>query len=126
MSGIIHYMKVLTSIIFFVGITGAIAQETRFVGRPQDEQRKIVEKAIKLKQGDSYQTVTNALGKPDLEKGSGSDGKGPTGRLLHYSLFRGASTRVDCEEGFNTRFVQVILDIKTDRVHLVYIHAVLQ
>ncbi len=119
-------MKILISFLFLVGIIGALAQETRFIGRPPDEQRKIVEKAIRLKAGDSYQTVTNALGKPDLDKGFGSNGVGPTQRLLHYNLSRGASTPLGFDGGFNTRFVQVYLDIKTDRVDSVYIKAVLQ
>ncbi len=117
-------MKALISLMLVVVVAGALAQSvthrTKWVSLPQGARRKLVEKAVTLKSGDSYQSVTNALGTPDIDKGFSAQGQ----RLLHYNLSRpeGAAP-LQNEHSF---YVRVYLNSKTDRVQSVYIQAALQ
>lgn len=122
-------MKKLIPFVLLVGVAAALAQSithrTKFVSRPAGEARRLVEKAVTLKAGDSYQTVTNALGKPDLDQGFGgrSDRPGPAQRLLHYNLSRPEGTPLG---GEHAMFVQVYLDFKSERVDSIFIKASLR
>jgi hypothetical protein len=120
-------MKIFIPIVLLFGMAAGLAQSithwTKWVSRPTAERRKIVEKAVTLKAGDSYQSVTNALGKPDLDEGFGSDGKGPTQHILHYNLSRPEGFPIDSD---HARFVRVYLDFKTKRVQHIFIKASLQ
>ena len=127
-------MRTFIPILLLIGIVAALAQSitehTKFISRPAGEARKIVEKAVTLKAGDSYQTVTNALGKPDLDQAfaaraeySGQTNMPPAQRMLHYNLSRPEGTPLG---GANARYVQVFIDFKTERVDSIFIHASLR
>ena len=122
-------MKTLIALVLVIGLAAVVAQSitehTKIIGLPPAAARKLVEKAVTLKSGDSYQTVTNALGKPDLDQAFGgrSDRPGPAQRCLHYNLFRPEGAPLGREPA---RYVEVYLDFKTERVDSIFIKASLQ
>jgi len=63
----LHIMKSLVLILMLVA-TGVQAQTHPSFQLDPDAKRKLVQKAAALEGGDSYQTVTNALGSPSLDQ----------------------------------------------------------
>lgn len=122
-------MKTFIPIILLVGIIGALAQSVmvpEFVPRSAAESRALIGKALALKAGDSFQTVTNALGSPDPGVGSAS-----TIPTLHYSLW--SPNAFSTNYGFCAvisveaiSYVTVRLDPQTQRVSSILIKAALQ
>jgi len=77
--------------------------------------RKLVEKAVTLKAGDSFQTVTNALGKPTTDTNYGDDW-----HILEYhiQIWEGAY-------GEDAEFLKIRLD-KSNRVISIWVRAELK
>lgn len=127
--GLHSFMNIRIPFVLLVVTGSVLAQSitdyTRWVARPAGEHRKLVEKAVTLKRGDSYQTVTNALGKPDLDQafGATSGRSGPTQRRLHYNLSRPEGFHWESE---HARFIQVLINYETERVDYIFIKATLQ
>ena len=124
-------MKTFIPIILLVGIIGSLAQSVivpEVVSRSAAESRTLIGKALTLKAGDSFQTVTNALGSPDPGVGSAS-----TIPTLHYSLW--SPNAFSTNYGFcavnlisveSISYVTVRLDPQTQRVSSILIKATLQ
>ena len=121
--GITHRMKTFIALLA-IGIVAAVAQSiterTKFVSLSGAATRKLLQTAVTLKKGDSYQTVTNALGKPDLDQSGGfrSDRPGPTSRILQYNVSRPEGASFGNEHAY---YVTVSLDFKTDLVTSIFI-----
>lgn len=124
-------MKPILLFLLVVATVAAIAQGITHRLAPTvsvdvPTKRKLVEKAVVLKAGDSFQTVTNALGKPtadtthttrpDPQTGSFRQ----TGRFLEYhmQIWEGA-------HGEDAEFVKISLD-EDARVQWVVIRAKLR
>lgn len=117
-------MKTFISLFLTIGTVAAVAQSiterTKFVSLSRAATRNLLEKAVTLKKGDSYQTVTNALGKPDLDGTGGfrSDRPGPASRVLQYNVSRPEGASFDNQ---HASYVTVSLDFKTDLVTSIFI-----
>ena len=117
-----HHMKTLTLFLVVLATVAHAEQQPSFQ-LDTSAKRKLVEKALALKVGDSFQTVTNALGKAT------SDQTGTTkesGRFISRSLKYYA---VIWERGLvnelHDELVDVTLDEK-DRVRSVRIRVTLE
>ena len=120
--GVSSTMKILALLLFLVAPVVLAEQHPSFQ-LDATAKRKLVEKASALKVGDSFQTVTNALGTPTFDGTFASKESGRrVGRSLKYYA-------VIWQRGLVNQFNDELVDITLDergRVRSIYIRVTLE
>jgi hypothetical protein len=121
-------MKILTCLLLAVVVSMGTGSEPTSPRHPSFQlvakaKRVLVEKAVALKQGDSYHSVTNRLGTPTYDQAlARKEDNHAIGRSLKYYVVRWEGGQVN---EFYDELVEVFLD-QQDRLRSVSIRVTLE